>query len=268
MDALASGARQYRTATEPSSSRWPTEEKRAEASLRALELFGISQPAPLLLALIRARRSGPPKLRAKQFNETLQVIERFHFQHTIVAQLRSSGGVSEMYAKAARELFAAGSDTQARANVLSSIRAKLIERRPDREQFLLAFEERFYFTDQYTRESKLIRYLLANFLRHFNPTTRSDDLSIEHILPQSAIKTSADFTVIGSIGNLLLVSPKINQRLGEKPFKQKRQILAGDGAAFDIGNVIGETTWGEREIANRTTRLAESAYDEVWKLPL
>lgn len=99
LEALAHDAPLYRVVVEPPSrGPWPIEERIAERSLQALALFGIVQPDPLLLSLMRAR-TGIPKLKASQFNKTLEVIERFHFQYTIVSQLSSSGGVSEMYAK-------------------------------------------------------------------------------------------------------------------------------------------------------------------------
>ncbi len=76
-----------------------------------------------------------------------------------------------MYAKAARELYSAGSDQQARADVLKDIREKLEKRRPDRDQFILAFEERFLFTNDYTRDKSFVQYVLERLLQHANPTT-------------------------------------------------------------------------------------------------
>jgi hypothetical protein len=146
LNQLAKDGPLYRMAVEPGSRTWPIEELPSRNALEALALFGVVQPAPLLLSLIRSR-SATPKLSASQLNSTLQAIERYHFQHTVVSQLSSSGGVSQMYAKAARDLHAAGSSQQARADVLRDIRGKLVSRRPEREQFILAFKERFLFTN-------------------------------------------------------------------------------------------------------------------------
>lgn len=266
MESLSRDAPFYRAALEPSSRRWPLEEQEAKRSLEALATFGVVQPAPLLLSLLRAR-NATPKLKAAQFTKTLQVIERFHFQHTVVTQLRSSGGVSEMYAKAARELFAAGPDQQERANVLDGIRRKLIERRPDREQFLLSFAERFYFTNEYTRDSKLVRYVLQRLLRHANPGVATDNLTIEHIMAQRMLAKGDSFETVGSLGNLLMVSEAVNNKLDNKDFKAKKRILAREGAAYDIGGILTADNWTASEISARTRLLAERAYDEVWKLP-
>ncbi len=266
LSSLARDSVSYRSVMEPASRKWPTEEAKAESSLRALEIFGITQPAPLLLALQRAR-TGSPKLGAQHFNRTLETIERFHFQHTMVSQLRSSGGVSEMYAKGARDLFAAANDQQARASVLSEFRKKLQDRKPERDQFVLGFKERFFFTNEHTRDSKLVRYVLGTFLRAASPTTSLNNLSIEHIMPQSSIKSGMPFEIVAGIGNLLLVNDDVNHKLGNKDFASKKSILGKDGRSFDIGGVLDADTWSRDEIEARTLLLAERAYDEVWKLP-
>lgn len=266
LGSLVNDAPLYRAAIEPSSRQWPIEEADARRSLEALSVFGIIQPAPLLLALMRAR-TGPEKLSASQFKKTLQVIERFHFQHTVVSQLRSSGGVSEMYAKAARELSAAGPNQQARANVLNDIRKKLIDRAPDREQFVLSFKERFYFTNEYTRDSRLVRYVLESFLRQAAPSTSTENLTIEHLMPQRELARAELFETVASLGNLLLVSEEINRKLGDKEFSKKKQVLADAGIGYDIGGVLDQDAWTSTEIASRTEMLAERAYDLIWKLP-
>lgn len=217
LDGLVRDAPLYRTVVEPASRSWPIEEEEARRGLQALATFGITQPFPLLLSLLRAR-SETPKLSAAQFNKTLRVVERFHFQHTVVSQLRSSGGVSEMYAKAARELYAAGPDPQARADVLDEIRGKLIDRVPDRDLFVVSFKDRFFFTNKYTRESKLVRYVLENFLRDASPSTGLRGLTIEHIMPQADMADGAPFEAVASIGNLLLVSEPINGQLDREAY--------------------------------------------------
>lgn len=264
---LALDAPLYRAVVEPRSQTWLIEDKDAGRSLEALAVFGIVQPAPLLLSLMRAR-TATPRLNASQFKRTLQVIERFHFQHTVVSQLRSSGGVSEMYAKAARELNAAGADQQLRANVLNEIRKKLIERKPERDQFLLSFEERFYFTNEFTRDSKLVRYVLESFLREAFPNTSTEHLTIEHIMPQHALKRGEQFEDVAVIGNLLLVSESLNATLDNKSFDAKKRILEGAGSGYNIGGILNCAEWTPKTISARTKMLAEQAYDKVWKLPL
>lgn len=264
LDDLVSDAELYRKVMDPRGYPWPIEEVEARRALAALVDFGIAQPAPLLLSLVRARVASP-KLGAAQFRRTLQTIERFHFQYTVISQLSSSGGVSEMYAKAAKDLTNAGVDQNKQARVLQEIRQKLVDRAPDRGTFVNAFGNRFFFTSSYTRDTKAVRYVLSSILRAQSPDTTQDNLTIEHILPQAGNKP---LDVVGSIGNLLLVSAEVNKQLGSASFEQKERILAGSAKAYDIGGVVGLTKWTKAEIEARATLLAEFAYDTVWKLPV
>ena len=199
---------------------------------------------------------------------TLQTIERYHFQYTMVSQLSSSGGVSEMYAKAARELYRSTSN-QERALTLREIREKLVDRAPSREQFISDFIERFLLTNEFTRDNRLVGYVLRGFLRVLHPATGLDNLTVEHILPQDQIgRDGIDAKTVGSIGNLLVVSEALNTKLDNKPFSRKVQVLASDGTPYDIGGVTNQTTWGPAEINARAQYLAELAYDRVWKLPV
>ncbi len=266
LDGLSHDAPLYRAIMQPALHAWPTEEVAAGRSLQALEIFRVVQPAPLLLSLMRARDASP-KLNAAQFRKGMQTIERFHFQYTVVSQLSSSGGVSEMYAKSAKDLANAADDQNKRANTIKEICGKLVQRAPDREQFVTTFEDRFFFTNDNTRDSKLVRYVLATILRALHPGTSQDYLTIEHIMPQSALKTGTPPQVVGSIGNLLLVNDDINGKLGSKEFAAKKAVLAGDGKMFDIGGILNQSKWEEAEIRARTTMLAELAYDKIWKLP-
>ena len=255
----------YRAVIEPASRSWPMEEDQAKRSLSAIALFGVVQPAPLLLSLMRAR-TAQPKLKAAQFNNTLRTIERYHFQNTVVSQLSSSGGVSAMYAKAARDLHRVDGDPQESAHVLTDIRTKLESRAPERDQFILAFMERFFFTNEVSRDSKLVRYVLENFLRTANPTTGLESLTIEHIMSQDKIGNGEDFETVAVIGNLILVSEPVNTKLGNKAFPAKKAILAAEGKPYDIGGVLDQASWTAGEIEARTLLLAARAYDDVWKL--
>jgi hypothetical protein len=217
---------------------------------------------------MRARFGPDPRLAIKHLASTLQSIEHYHFQYTMVSQLSSSGGVSEMYAKAARDLFDAGSPQQ-RANVLKEFRQKLVDRAPSRDQFVTDFSNRFTLTDNLTRDSRLVRYVLKTILRNLHPETSLEYLTVEHIMPQSEIGTNGiGASTVGSIGNLLLVNSDVNGRLGNKSFSAKLPVLSKEGLPFDIGGVLNNTSWSPAEIDIRAKMLGELAYDRMWKLPV
>ena len=259
----------YRHAMTPDSAKWDSSLYVGAQALKGLELFGVVQPAPLLLALVRAVRSE--KLTHKQFNNTLRVIESFHYQYTIVSRQSSSGGVTQMYAKAARDLHAARNEDKPRdvqAKVLRDITRKLFSRMPTREQFILAFLDRFTYTSDYTTDKRFIQYTLERFTRHEYKNSVIQNPSIEHLLPQVNAKTDPKLaSAIGSLGNLLLVDRAANaEDLSDKSYQQKKAILQTSSPLSDTAHALSNDTWGPEEIAQRTRRMAEMAYDEIWEI--
>lgn len=259
----------YRMMFDPDSHDWPMEKRQARDSLAALTTFGVVQPAPLLLALLRAHHAPDAPLRVPQLTKALQTVERFHFQFTAIAQLSSSGGVSEMYARYARAITHA-QDPQQRVEEIRKLQQALVDRQPDRDVFISSFTERLVLTDEITREKKLVRYVLERLLAHTNSRTSTEALTVEHVLPQARIGSNAEITasVVGNIGNLLLVDDRLNGRLASKDFASKQQLLAAESNHYDVQQILDATNWGPLEIADRAQRLAQLAYDEVWRLPV
>jgi len=102
LDSIVNDAPLYRLILEPTSDEWGPEEEAIRDALTGLALFGVTQPAPLLLSMLRARKNGDARL--KQLTPSFKAIERFHFQSTVIVGQSSSGGVSAMYARYARAL--------------------------------------------------------------------------------------------------------------------------------------------------------------------
>ncbi len=259
----------YRMIFDPDSHDWPMEKRQVRDSLAALSIFGVVQPAPLLLALLRAHHAPDAPLRVPQLTKALQTIERFHFQFTAIAQLSSSGGVSEMYARYARAITHAP-DPQQCADEIRKLQQALVDRQPDRDIFISSFTERLVLTDEITRDKKLVRYVLERLLAHTNPRTSTEALTVEHLLPQARIGSDAETTagVVGSIGNLLLVDDRLNGRLANKGVARKQQLLVDQGSHYDVQQILDATEWGPAQISERAQRLAQLAYDEVWRLPV
>lgn len=90
-------------------------------------------------------------------------------------------------------------------------------------------------------------------------------MTIEHIAPQSEIG-NGDFTDynIGQLGNLILVSEELNNKLDNKGFKDKIKILNSEGYTLDP-DISNSANWTPIEIKNRTQSLADFAYNHAWK---
>ncbi len=253
---------------EPESRIWRTEESEIPRTLRALVDFRVVQPAPLILALLRARRDNTVSL--SEIVKTLQTIERFHFQFTAITQQSSSGGISEMYAKCGREI-STESDRSQRHQRLRTFRQGLASRIPNADVFDKAFVDRLILTDERSREKALVHYVLREFLRASHPNTRVDGGTVEHLLSQSEISGgAAREEVVGSIGNLLWISGEINGRLDNKRFSAKKTILAQTTVSshYDVSDIVDKNVWTASEISARAAAMAIRARTVIWKLPV
>ena len=170
----------------------------------------------------------------KQATQILQSVESFIFKYTAIVTTQSTGGLSMMYSSFARRLSEAKSEGEINS-VLSEIKSRLRENSPSFEVFKLSFQDLIY-TKTKTKDRRLIKYILSKFYDDLNShqVTDFEQMTIEHIHPQSKInKYKNPENLVGSLGNLLLISQKINSKLSNKNFIEKKNILAENGYNLD-----------------------------------
>jgi hypothetical protein len=265
LEALLEDAALYRAIHEVGYGKWAKEEGRIQQGLSALMLFRVQQQTPCVLSLLREYKATK-KLKKKHIEDAIIAIEKFHFLFTAVTSQRSSGGISGMYAALGRRLYEA-KDTHASVEVIKELKQKLGDRVPSLDEVKALFSEIIY-TDNVTRQRKLVKYILVGL----DQTAQSpiavdyDQMTIEHLASQSSIgQGEFSESLVGQLGNLLLVSDELNAKLKDKSFKDKKQILLDNG--FKLPDEMkAAATWGAAEIRLRTQILAERAYNDVWKL--
>lgn len=256
LDAMVSDVEQYRRIFEPDNFKWKNEEEPLRRSLRALAIFKVRQPTPMVLSILRAYREN--RISLKQARETVEAIERFHFMHTAVAGLSSSGGVSMMYAAAARELTGEA-DAQRRAKILQEFQAKIKGRRPDEEAFINGFGElRYSNTDG--RNKALVRYVLERYDAQLRKDAAIDypKMTIEHIGSQSP-EDAPPLSRYAEIGNLVLVSEDLNGKLKNKKFAAKKKIMIEAGLPLDPV-LAAEADWTDKTIEARAAAIAKAVF--------
>jgi uncharacterized protein with ParB-like and HNH nuclease domain len=265
LDDLLADATLYREMSEPGFREWAKEEKRVELAFQALTLFRVQQQIPCALSLYRAYRASKV-IKLRHLKDAIVAIEKFHFLFTAVTSQRSSGGISGMYAALARKLSTT-SDTQGAVGVINELRQKLRDRVPSQEEFSALFPEILY-TNSITRQTKLVKYILSG-LQSAEPTYASvdyDHMTIEHLIPQSRIG-SGDYSDanVGQLGNLILVSDDLNQKLKDKEFSEKKRILIEH--KFPLSEHLASSgNWSIDDIRKRTIALATDAYSTIWKI--
>jgi uncharacterized protein with ParB-like and HNH nuclease domain len=256
---LRSDALLYRGITEPSVLKlWKKATRDIEESLLCIsDVLNIQIANPLLLTTLRLYKAN--RLKDGQVREIFSLIERYHFMYTTISMLRSSGGVGKMYAAHARDI-ANAADANALGACIVDFKKKISSKVPSRDTFISKFKQLSY---QNPRQREVIRYALWKIYMKSNPAVSVDrsTASIEHLMSQSGGSAA-----VHHIGNLLVVPVKFNgEVLGDKSFAQKKGLLSKHGYALEQ-EIAAASNWTDAEIGQRTTRLAEYAYDRVWAI--
>jgi hypothetical protein len=264
LDDLNSDAQLYRAIVEPAFRKWKKEEIGLRRSLESLSVFRVRQPYPLVLSILRAYTEQ--KLTKKNAQSLLNAIERFHFSFTAITSKSSSGGLSLMYASWAKELFLSKSASGLQ-NIHKEIINGLTSRLPSEGDFMSAFREVRY-SDELTKQKKLVQYILRKVSDHYTHGGVAADhehMTIEHIASQHpGDGATVSDEHIGKLGNLLWCDTTIQDKLKNRPYPKKRDVLK-DSSVAGVQHVIKHATWGDDEIDSRTDLLASIMYKDVWK---
>jgi len=220
-------------------------------------ILNIQIANPMLLTVLRLYEEK--RLKDGQVRELFSLIEKYHYTYTTICALPSSGGVSLMYSANARDLANATNSSDI-GMIIAGFKNKIKTKVPAREVFISKFKQLTYSN---ARQRDVLRYTLWKIDKIRNAAVDIDrsTASIEHLQPQSTEESS-----IHSIGNLILVPTKFNgEKLGSRPFLEKRQLLTQGGYKIDAA-IQNATSWGTAEIDIRLQQLAEYAYDTVWAM--
>jgi len=254
---LETDARLYRQANEPNYRKWRKDELGAVYSLQFMRDFQIRQPMPLILSLLREFDAGHIKF--KQLQRGLWAIENYHFSWNVIASKTSYGGMSAFFAKRAFDLHNAGGGTAA-ARIVDDLVNDLGARRPSDAEFDEAFKA-LSFTKEHTSDRKVVFYILRRFYQHAKSgdAVDFDKLTIEHLSSQAT-----NVEGYGTIGNLILVSKGLNNKVGSSSFPKK--ITAFKNANEWVpDDVLRARTWTTSSIKKRTEVMARIAREKIWK---
>jgi hypothetical protein len=260
---LSSDSELYRQILEPTSGKWSKQEATLFASLKALALFRVGQPLPMMLALLRAYRGG--KITLKQTQACLRSMENFHVQFTALTAQRTGGGTAKMYAAAAQELTNAAS-SQRRADALKAFRDKLKTRVPSEAEFQAGIGQ-LEFLSTNTKQKALVQYLLQRIDEHLRSGAPVDysKMTIEHVSPENPPTGTPVEPGVGRLGNLLLLDHPTNDNVANKPFLTKQRAYVKAGVPLDETLRLA-TKWSSLEIDSRTTALGTLGYAKIFRV--
>ncbi len=140
----------------------------------------------------------------------------------------------------------------------------------------------FNLKELYVRSSRTCKALLMRLNDHFSEEPLTSDAggySVEHIMPRRT-KATAQWrewvpnteeraSLTHSLGNLILVTQKENQKLGNKDFGEKKAILTASqdhGALLPLTqDILQYEVWDGDVIRAREARFMQALYD-MWRI--
>ena len=248
------------------------------SKLRAINGMGFAQCYVLLLSIFRNRERLD--FSWDELNVLISEIENFNFlYHTICS--RPANKVERFYSRQAIRIQEVGNDEDGHTRFRSRINAiynELSELKPSRIEFIEDFKSGTQYTNS-TKKKNLIRYILGRLEESRYPAQIrerpiDDSISIEHILPQKpdehwSLTEDEVRSYVHLIGNLVLVGAGFNASARNYDLERKISALK-ETAIHTTSDLLTQIerdlppNWTQEEIEERTKKLAEISYDELW----
>ena len=170
-----------------------------------------------------------------------------------------------MYSSFGRQVFES-TDSNSVGRAVTDLVGKLRDREAAKSEFDAGFEQVIY-TKTHSAQKTLVQYILKKVAMFEGQPFigETDDLTIEHLISQSSGKQGREESVIGQLGNLVLVDSKTNEMLSTNDFKEKRQILVNRGYKLPKELMLAEALTDE-VVAENTARISAMARDTIWKV--
>jgi uncharacterized protein with ParB-like and HNH nuclease domain len=238
-------------------------------TLNGLRTMGITQCYSLLFCLLLNKEKI-----GFDFSGIFKTIEKYHFAYSAVCKL-SGNVVERLYFNTSKEIQEALkiSDVKKRTQniqrALNNFKNSL--EYPTKEFFIEKFKDIEY------KNYPLVIYILSNIEKSMGQTEEHSvnftKVNIEHILPQDpkewGLKKEQTRDYVNKLGNLTLISKKINGSIGNKTLKEKTKLFKDSELKINKGLVEKfkslKYKWNAEEIEERQKELAGYAYDTVWK---
>jgi uncharacterized protein with ParB-like and HNH nuclease domain len=255
---LANVAPVYCRINDPRNASWTKEEFEIKESLIALKLFKVKQQSSMVLALMRSYYEK--KINLRNLKIAMRKIEFFHFVFNGVTSQRSSGSIATIYSNHAIRLSAAVGNDEIQ-KIFFSLFDALKNKLPQFDEFEVKFLELSYLSTR-TKNKGIIKYILSQQLgsQANGIDVNHDSLSIEHLISEAEIKDGVSESIVGSIGNLLLVDGRTNSEV-LKNSDAVRKIDTLNEMGYPIAkSFIKRGIWTEQQIMARSKKIAAELY--------
>ena len=245
-------------------------------SLRNIATMGFSQCYVLLLSLLRNKESLA--IGWNTILELIHTIEVFNFRYHTTSAMPANR-VEKFYSETAKGIQELVKSEYTEGRLQSTLRGINVHFNailPNSSEFREKFVNISYGTSKKARNR--IIYILKKFELHLVPNHTeelafSENLSIEHLLPQEPSKWGLSEEevepYVHKIGNLVLLGKRLNSEAKNFPLKKKIEILKSSNILSTksiMNEIFHHMKWDEDEIIRRCEIMSEIADKEIWPM--
>lgn len=258
MEALEARAELFTALSDPHHEYW-IERNECQPYIKELELFGVRQMTPLLFAAWE-------QFDAYDFTQVLKLVAVISFRYTVVSGLNTNE-LEPIYHDAAKGIL--DGVLKGPAEVFDRLKPIYVSD----EKFLQDFA--FLEVDTSRRRKKLAKYILARLESDLDQRFcdhETDPSTIEHILPENPLDGWSETfqeerwtNFIYRLGNLTLLEPSANRRIGNDQYQEKQAEYAR--SAYRITQRIAEMApneWTPALLNARQRSMAQRAV-HLWR---
>lgn len=258
LGALEARAELFAALSDPNHEYW-VEVAPARPHVRALGLFRVQQMTPLLFAAWEG-------LSRPEFVKVLRLVGVLSFRYSVVSGLNTNA-LEPAYHRAAKAVLDGGA--RSAAEIFEALKPIYVDDAKLKQDFaVLAFDTR-------GSKKRLAKYILARLEadasdRAVDPDT--DPATIEHVLPENPLEEWSEAIprerwtdFVYRLGNLALLEPSANRRVGNHGFAAK--LVEYATSAYATTRRIGELAperWTIEILEKRQRELAERAA-HIWR---
>jgi hypothetical protein len=259
MSELRGAADQYSAISNIDHQIWKSYGAKVRRNLEILQMFGLSQFRPLLLAAMDT-------LNPNEIEKVVELIVKISMRYSIIGSL-GTGNIEKAYSDASIKC------REGKLNTASKIFHQIKYIYPDDERFKNDFAEK-----EMTK-AKIARYILsaiADKMEGSKTKVTIDDeqiVTLEHIMPKTissewnkAAKDEDEYmNYINRLGNLTLIEREKNRLAGSVSFDRKKKEAFSKSDILLTRQLTDYDQWTVVEIQERQQLLANHAVD-LWKI--
>jgi hypothetical protein len=242
----------YNALSNPGHELWKPYGATVVQSIEVLELSGAIQIRPLLIAILS-------KFDNAEIRKSMPMMVAWTIRF-LICGAGGSGTLENNYADRAKEI-SAGTLRNA-AELWKSMQNIVPTDDSFREGFSRASVSKQYLARYYLRVLDAQHRGPADGEMIVNPS--EEKVTLEHVMPQTRephwkhIPEDVHKSHVKRIGNLALIDKTLNEKAGNVPFADKKDILEKTGITL-TKKIVEETDWGPEQIQRRQQMLAELA---------